>query len=453
MIKRIKPFLPALIIFCGALLVRILYNVTVARNYTPMNDSLFYQTIAFHIIDEHCFCLEPYVTTVDRAPLWPWIIAGLSLIVGRADIYDRLFFCCLSAGNCVLLYLFARDLFSRRMGIVAGFMAAVYPPLYIYDGWLYTESLFTFLLLAVCYCVYRIQRDEGRRKRLWILCGVLLALLSLTRPNGVAIIALVALWAIFLKRRKVLRKGTLKNVVLTVLIACILIAPWTMRNYIVSHSFVPVATGDGTVLLGSYNAQVLEKSFYPGVWTNPLTTDPQVLAPFSLTDCNAVCEVQRENVEKDAALQWIGAHLNTMPEFLYYHLLNFWTPLTHEADLPIYRFIEQPSSQFVLLMSNVLPIIIYLLAIPGLIVTFRKHWRDLLFAYGVILITVGEIIVYYGNSRFRMPIEPLLVLLATGGIWWLTQDAPGTLRQRRRARKALTTGEKKQDTPAQEGVS
>ena len=59
--KRIKPILPAIGIFCFALTVRIIYNNTVAYHYYPLHDSAFYQGIAFHLLKEHCFCLEAYV--------------------------------------------------------------------------------------------------------------------------------------------------------------------------------------------------------------------------------------------------------------------------------------------------------------------------------------------------------------------------------------------------------
>src|SRR5581483_12521105 len=148
--QRIRPFLPAALVFGVALLVRILYNLIVAHAYFPEYDSAQYILIGFNLIDEHCFCLHPYITTVYRPPLWPFVIAGLSLIFGRADIYDRFFLCCLGAGTCVLISLFARDLFRGRIGLLAGLSAALYPALFIYDGWMYTESLYTFLLLAVC---------------------------------------------------------------------------------------------------------------------------------------------------------------------------------------------------------------------------------------------------------------------------------------------------------------
>ena len=261
------------------------------------------------------------------------------------------------------------------MALIAGLIACVYPALYLYDGWLYTESLYTFLLTAICYCVLCIQRDTRQRRRLWLLCAVLLALLSLTRPNGILVLALAVLWTIFLTWRKLLHSRSLASVALAALVTILLIAPWTIRNYLVSHSFVLVATGDGTVLLGAYNDQVLTDQNNLGSWINPLHTNPQVeqvLQPFPLYTCNAGCEVAREDASKIAAEQWIRSHLSSIPALLTYHLRNFWTPYTREADLPTERFPMLLSSQIVRAMSETFPIPIFLLAALGLIVTPEK---------------------------------------------------------------------------------
>ena len=432
--QRMKSSLPALGVFCLALLVRVVYNFTVAQHYSPLYDSFAYQSIGFNLIDEHCFCLHPFITTLYRPPLWPFLIAGISLLFGRADTYDRLFLCCLGAGTCVLISLFARDLFSRRIGLFAGLFASLYPALYLYDGWLYTESLYTFLLTAICYCVLRIAHARGEGRRLWLLCGSLLGLLSLTRPNGVLVLALLLLWTLFLTWRKFLHRRTLINAALAALITCLLIAPWTLRNYLVSHSVVAVATGDGTVLLGAYNNTALTAPGNLAGWINPLHTNPQVLRPFPLYTCNAPCEVAREEASKNAAVHWIATHLTAMPALLFSHLRAFWTPYTREADLPMERFPALPASQAVHMMSETLPLAIFLLAALGFIVTLRKYWRDLLFAYLVLLATLGEALVYYGSSRFRAPIEPLLILLASGALWWLTSNAPGLVRWQLKAR-------------------
>src|SRR5260370_10160714 len=224
--KRIKPILPAIGIFCLALTVRIIYNNTVAYHYYPLHDSAFYQGIAFQLLNEHCFCLESYVPTVYRPPLWPLTIAGISLIFGPSDYFARLFLSLVGSGTCVLVYLFARDLFGWRIGVLAGIFAAIYPELYIYDGWLYTESLYIFLLFAVCYGLYRLQYAPERNWRIWITCGILLGLLSLTRENGIIVIGLFIVWAFIMVWQKfLLWRVCARGRLVTTLITLVLIAP------------------------------------------------------------------------------------------------------------------------------------------------------------------------------------------------------------------------------------
>ncbi len=430
--NRIKPMLPAIGIFFFALSVRVIYNNTVAYHYYPLHDSAFYQGIAFHLLKEHCFCLESYVPTIDRAPLWPFTIAGISLIFGPSDYFARLFLSLIGSGTCVLVYLFARDLFGWRIGVLAGIFAAIYPELYIYDGWLYTESLYTFLLFAVCYGLYRLQHTAEKNWRIWITCGVLLGLLSLTRPIGVIVIGLFIVWAIIMVWQKFLSwRVTTRGVLVTTLIALVLIAPWTIRNYLASHTFIPVAIGDGTVLLGAYNNDALTKATYPGgpkgTWINPIVSKPDVVHPFPLHTCTPPCEVAREEAFKNAAVQWIRDHIHIMPHLLLLHFINMWQPDTYEADLPTVRFPHQQSTQFVLRMMKTWPIYLFILAASGLAVTLWR-WRELLFIYFMIILIIAQNIIYYGIPRFRAPIEPMLILLAAGFIWWLTHKEKGTLR-------------------------
>jgi 4-amino-4-deoxy-L-arabinose transferase-like glycosyltransferase len=430
--KRIKPLLPAFGIFSLALLVRVIYNNTVVHSYYPSHDSAFYQAIGFNLLKEHCFCLYSYVPTAYRAPLWPFMIAGISVVFGPSDYYARLFLSLVGSGTCVLVYLFARDLFGWRIGIVAGAFAAIYPELYIYDGWLYTESLYIFLLFAICYGLYRLLRTPERNWHIWILCGILLGLLSLTRPNGMIVIGLFIAWAIVMAWQKLLSwRVTVIGVLATTLIALLLIAPWTVRNYLVSHTFVPVATGDGTVLLGAYNDTVLTTATYEGgpkgTWINPLLSRPDITRSYPIKTCTAVCEVAREATYKNAAVQWILEHIHTMPHLLKLHFINMWQPNTYEADLPIARFPQLQSTQLVLRMMKTFPIFLYILAACGLAVTWWR-WRELLFIYLMIVFTIAQNILYYGIPRFRAPIEPMLILLAAGAIWWFTLKEKGTLR-------------------------
>jgi hypothetical protein len=163
-----------------------------------------------------------------------------------------------------------------------------------------------------------------------------------------------------------------------------------------------------------------------GTWINPLKSTPAIAKPFPISTCAAPCEVAREDSYRRHAEQWIGSHIGIMPYLLTLHFFNMWQPDIHEADLPTDRFSDRRSSQIVLVMMKIFPIPIFLLAALGLVVTLWK-WRELLFMYGIILMTILQCLVFYGIPRFRAPIEPVLVLLAVGAVWWLTQRERGTL--------------------------
>jgi 4-amino-4-deoxy-L-arabinose transferase-like glycosyltransferase len=440
-VKRLQTSLPAyrvpmdwLVIFCLALFVRILYNLTVAQGYVPQYDAGAHQSLATHLLDEHCFCLIPHIPTSGRAPLWPMLMAGIYALLGTENFYARLFLCFVGSGTCLLVYLFATHLFGRRIAIVTGVLAALYPGLYIYDGWLYSESLYTFLLLAFSYTLYLFQHTskraatraptqpyylspgQGATLAPTILSGIALGLLSLTRPNGFFMLGLLLIWAVIIGRAKILPwRMVAKSACIITLITLGIIAPWTIRNYTLTHTFIPVATGSGLVLVGAYNDTVLTSIDDRGMWVPPGLVHPPIVYPHH--DC---CSVEGEVYSYAYAANWIHSHLSAMPYLLGMHFVNMWKPSTPEGDLPVNQFPDRPASKVVWTMMQLTPIPIFLLAAFGLFVTW-KRWPQFLIIYLVILLTIVECLVFYGSSRFRAPIEPMLVLLVAATIGWMSR--------------------------------
>ncbi len=143
---------------------------------------------------------------------------------------------------------------------------------------------------------------------------------------------------------------------------------------------------------------------------------------------------------------WVRNHLSAMPYLLSLHFVNMWKPYTPEAGLPVIQFPDRISSKVIWSMMLFMPIPIFLLAAFGLIVTWRRR-SQLLIINLAILLTIAQCLIFYGSSRFRSPIEPMLVVLACGGIWWLTQSDHGTMRWMLGRRSKTTT------TPLSEAVT
>jgi hypothetical protein len=380
--KRLRGYFPAIVVFFCALLIRVIYNITVARGYIPKFDAGFYNTIAIHLNTEHCFCLQNNVPDTDRAPFWPFVIAAIYAVTGAYNFYARLFLCFLGSGTCVLTYLFARDIFNHKIALVVGIIAALYPGLFIYDGWLYSESVYTFFVMGFAYSLFQMQRAP--RPGWMISCGISLACAALTRPNGVSLFVLVLIWAVFMLRMRMLPWRTVAQAVLV--IACLtfgLIAPWTFRNYVVSDRFILVAVGSGTVLAGSYNDTVLTPRYFgvPGLWVSVEEMQPP------LTD-------HSDAGETAYAVHWIRTHLSEVPYLFSLHFINLWRPYTSEDGLPVREFPTRLSSQILWDLMNTTPVAIIFLAACGLVVTLRSKWKELLAAYLVIGLTIALCIVF-----------------------------------------------------------
>src|SRR5260370_17466252 len=397
--KYVRYIAPITFIFCLALLMRIVYNNVVAHNYVMVGDAICYNTIAINIIKEHCFCLHSSIPTVDRAPLWPAVIALIYSFIGQHDYFVRLFLCCVDSGSCVLVYLFSRDLFRQRIGFLAGVVAAVYPQMYMYVDWLYAETLSMFLVFAFCYALLRLQLTS---KRTWIVwSGVLFALLSLTRPNGLFTFGPFVLWAVIVGWRKILPwRFIAQSTLLLTFILFVSFPPWTVRNYALTQTFIPVATAEGTVLIGAYNDVSLNNSTSRRKSVNPNQANPILGNRYHYANSiGPRAQVARETAFKQAAEQWILHHISSLPTLFEYHFLRIWAQAPDEVYFPI-----DSSSKIFVDMVNIFPLFIYPLAAIGLLLTW-KRWRELLIIYFVILLMIVQSIVFYGKAWFKVSLN------------------------------------------------
>ncbi len=444
--KYLKASIPALSVFCLALIVRVVYNLTIARNYIPGFDAAIYNNLAKELVEWHCYCLfNTHQPTTFRSPLWPFIIAGIYSVLGEHNIYPRLFYSVLSSGTCVLVYLLAKDLFGKRIALVSGVIAALYPGMFIWDGWLYSEALFTFCLTALIYAFARIQSSiqagmshdkQAQVSWVWLIVGgILLGLTLLARPSGLVFIGILCLWAVLLIFARTLPwQAVVKSVLVVVAIATLINVPWMYHNYTITHSLTPISTV-GTTLEGAYRDCVTSADGMWGCGNHP-SVDP---CPQNVVNINPdFCPytVADEKLDTDVALSWMRNHLSLLPALFALHLHNFWTPAMKSFGLPYEVTSEMPvGSHYIEAATYFMPrvitdatIPIFLFAAIGLIVTWTRKRKYLLMGYLMIALLTLQSVVFYGSPRFRAPIEPILVLLAGGALWWLFCNELGTLR-------------------------
>jgi 4-amino-4-deoxy-L-arabinose transferase-like glycosyltransferase len=246
----------------AALLLRIVYMLTIAPALPGIADEAFYYHAADLMVQGHGYT-QPflaifygrYVPTALHPPLWPAVLAIVSLFTaqgggsgslsGTAAELHRAVGCLCGATVVVLVGLLGRRIGGWRVGLLAAAIAALYPHFIFHDGDVLSEPLYGVLVGALMLLSYRFT-DRPTSGRAFGL-GLVVGLAALTREE--------ALWFIpVLLVPLAWRAGPqrLRLALFAVLGAVAVVAPWTVRNYAAFHRFVPVANS-GAVIAGANN--------------------------------------------------------------------------------------------------------------------------------------------------------------------------------------------------------
>jgi len=354
----------------------------------PGGDFDHYDYIARSLLDGKGFMLYGH-PNIHRAPGYAVFIAGVYALTGRS--YMALVWS--QVGLVVLMVwlvaLLGRQLADERTGILAAYLAAVNPVLLFWSLRPVSEPLF-----AVCVLVAVLIIGPALRGVIWwrvVVAGVLTGLACLVRPQLLILPIFLGLaWLWRLKWR-----GVAVVLVFTV-VMWIPIAPWTWRNYTVTHTFLPVSNLSGTVLWLSNNERVLNDPVYWGYNVPPTTTKVNSATPYSPVD-----EQLRSDREKRAeALEFLRANAEKIPLLVAYKLIRFLSLGTQV-------------SQWKKALLFVLDIPLFPLALIGIVVLWRRGTPELAATLAVLMSTFLTIAVFWGDSRFRLTIIPYFCVLAS----------------------------------------
>jgi hypothetical protein len=251
-----------------ALVVRV--GVVVATpDFEPINDAASYVEHAESISAGHGYPPSSIVPgggqpSAYRPPGWPYLLGGVYALVGHDVTAARIAQAALvGVAGVALAGLVAFQLWGTGVALLTLGFAAVYPPLVVSASGLLSEPLFVALELGAVAAVLAHRRSGGLR---WVAAaGALAGLAILTRPNGVVLLLPLAL-AVW---------GRPKAWAPAVVLACaaLAVAPWTIRNAVVLHEFIPVAAQAGITLAGTYNETSRTDPRFPASWRVP-NADP-----------------------------------------------------------------------------------------------------------------------------------------------------------------------------------
>lgn len=244
------------LIFLLAFAVRLMIALAIPNSFETDPDAYrrmarsIYQTGVFGLVEAQQFpdAISPTATpTAYRPVLYPWI---LSWFQGFQS--DRIPIACLHAILGAAAVALAFDIacrlgFTRGLALGVSFMVLADPILLRQSTLVMTETLATFLALAVWWLVLVTgwSRVESRDRSvpIGIAIGIALGIACLSRPTSVAWCLLWAGWEV--------RKNPIRAVCLT--LGCILVLlPWVSRNRTqLGHGIWTTTHGGYTLLLAN----------------------------------------------------------------------------------------------------------------------------------------------------------------------------------------------------------
>ncbi|MEA2444581.1 MAG: hypothetical protein QOJ12_1873 [Thermoleophilales bacterium] len=409
----------AVVLVVVALLVRVAF-VLATPGYVPHHDDRDYDRLACGLVEGDGYSrVGPPRTaeacgdramhggpTAYRPPGFPMFLAAVYTVSEPlgADrwVTARLAQALLGTAVVALLGVIAGQLWGRRTALFALGLAAVFAPGVVLGGSLLTETLFVALMLAAIAAVLA-DRAAGGARRWLVVAGVLCGLALLSRSNAPVLLLPLAIAVAGAGERRRLR-ARLGRAAVLLGIAALVAAPWTIRNAIAMHAFVPVTTEAGSTLAGTYNDSARFDAAWPGAW-KPQADSPEMRSFLHPLRGDEVGQ-QRALVRR--SLHYMAHHPVYVAQVGGWNLLrlsglegrDWWYFSGRTLSLP--RWTADVSGVVFLLF-------LALAAVGACTAAARAAPRWFWLTSVLMLLSVVFII---GETRFRAPIDPFVVLLA-----------------------------------------
>jgi 4-amino-4-deoxy-L-arabinose transferase-like glycosyltransferase len=388
-----------------ALVVRIVYILQMRDSplfADPILDAELHVRWARAILDGQTLFEEAYF----RAPLYPGLLSLIYRVFGDGFLAPRIIQAVIGSMSCGLIYLLGRDAFGRSVGVVAGLLAALNWVMIYFDGELLLEGPGNFLNLLSIWFLFR---SRTRNALVWIgLSGLMLGLSAINRPNVLALMPLFAGWLV-LRDRLRWRQG-LVGAFIYLLGCAIPIAPITVRNWVVGHDFVLIASQGGTnFYIGNNEHSDGMNAVMPGARRDWWGGYQDWIAMAEQAEGRSLkpSEVSAHYFQKSRQFfreQPVNA-LNLM--FRKFQIFWYHLEITNNENLYFYT-------------GHYAPIMKYLPAGFGLVGPLalvgmwhrRRDWLAHFPIWGFALGYSATVIAFFVNTRFRVPVVPFLIVYA-----------------------------------------
>jgi 4-amino-4-deoxy-L-arabinose transferase-like glycosyltransferase len=366
-----------------AFVVRIGFQIVSGIDAPPRDDAVQYDSIGWSLAQGGAFATSDGLRST-RAPTYPVVLAATYALVGHSWAAARVVQALIGAATCAGLMILGSRLYDGATGALAGLVYALFPYAIFWSSTILSEPICAFLCLVATWLLVRSRDGDWRWAMAWcVACG----LATLTRPNAALLFALGLVWLIAHRPRR------LRFAVCATFCFLLVLAPWTVRNYLVHHRLVFVTTMGGRVLWEGNNPYVAADPGLRGRSANAPDL-PEAAQVAGLDEASADAAYFR------MGLAWMRQHPRDSVELMGIKALRLWN-LSPNLENPTHRLIASASMAAVLLCF-----------VAGLLAAaWQRDARLVPLLLPLVMVTVTGV-VYWADARIRAPADPEIILVA-----------------------------------------
>ena len=358
-------------------------------------------------------------------PLYPYLMSAFYSLAGPDLALWKMFQAWLGAGSCMLVWWLAREVFDRRVALLAAAAAIFYEMLIFYGGTVMVVNIQVPLVLGLTIasvkCLHR-----GSLPR-WFGVGILVGLSALARQTTLLYFPLLAgalLFALGSRQATRLSSGKRAAYLAALTLGLTLtLLPSAIRNAAVAGDFVIANSTAGMNLYMGNN------SGSDGRWRAPRISRGRVDTPAAMQ--KAFKEVAEARTQKELRPSEVSSYWTERALDFILAEPGRWLALEGRKFLLFINAdevwnnrsidISRPSS--FLLGGTLLNLgLVMPLGLLGMALALPR-WRDLFPLYAMVGTYLASAMVFFVLSRYRMPAAAVLMVFAAHACVWLFETA------------------------------
>jgi 4-amino-4-deoxy-L-arabinose transferase-like glycosyltransferase len=425
-LKRVKtPVVKGFIfIFVLAFIIRLTVFIflinTDIDSFTRSGDSNNYINAAINLINNQIFCdvsTQTLYSGIFRTPGYPLFLIPIYYITDYSNIAVILIQTFLSAITCGIVFIIAIKYFSKFSAYIATLFIVFDIASINVSNIIITETFFTFLLTVFIFLFLKFLEENNYK--LIILIGLLSGFIALVKP--IFLYSFIIMFIVFLLYFKNRLKLFLKYFLLYFISFSLLIVPWLVRNKHIGYS--------GFSAVQEFNIY----NFKSG-WIEERLKGNKDMEFIDYSKRKSIIQeaiedrglentaINRVKLYKEFGYKTIIKNPVWLLKYQLRYTLQIFKLSGFEKSLN--EFPVEINTPWGIKLSNIYKkiyeiflYILYALVLTGL---FRKKsWKTFkgqIFVVAILFYFIAISGEYGGGSRFRVPMLPLMAIIAAGGL-------------------------------------